>query len=412
MAIPESIQKLKVIRGKFYHQKFETIRDDEDFEDEREPKDFTRDIPHRFLRGRSSVEQGGFFDASLITSAAQLQIIKFEKRFNYLGLRFDVFKTMVNNFITKKSSSPTSKTRMSASFFGPGGFGATLNNDEFITLISEDQEDGQPAPSFVFRSVGSTAPEAVNQASGIVSSSGTNGGSIDLLIQNSSTFCTAATFSFSPGGPLHSLNQQGFTSSFTHRFFNTGSNKNAIALSGSESSSIKGIGTTQFVNGVNSAAGRYSQFLVKAKIYGDGEHKVGESRAGAFFDPNDILFVPTKEIIVYESNIIIRSGSFKYNSSSKSAASSSGTSVTLFYQSGSNGPSGSHTGSGYLTGSHIYLSASLNHPAPSGFYAVPNTNNVLHAFKGSTTQDVGGSSVSNGIEHQIPRFVSRSVGPF
>ena len=128
------------------------------------------------------------------------------------------------------------------------------------------------------------------------------------------------------------------------------------------------------------------------------------------FEPT--LFVPTKEIIVYESNITIRSGSFKYNSSSKSAASSSGTSVTLFYQSGSNGPSGSHTGSGYLTGSHIYLSASLNHPAPSGFYAVPNTNNVLHAFKGSTTQDVGGSSVSNGIEHQVPRFVSRSIGPF
>ena len=144
-----------------------------------------------------------------------------------------------------------------------------------------------------------------------------------------------------------------------------------------------------------------------------GEQDGGESKATDFDNTSSAVFLPTREIIMHKNSVVIRSGSFKYNSSSKTAASSSGTLTTLYYQSGSNGPSGSFTGSNANTGSHIFLNASLTTPASSGFYAIPgNESNVLHAFRGSTTADVTGSDVKNGIEHQVPRFVSRSIGPF
>ena len=74
--------------------------------------------------------------------------------------------------------------------------------------------------------------------------------------------------------------------------------------------------------------------MVKAKIYGDGEFDPGSKDSSDFKTPNSVVFVPIKEIIVYQNTIKIRSGSFRYNSSSKAVASSSGITTTLFYQSG------------------------------------------------------------------------------
>jgi hypothetical protein len=173
-----------------------------------------------------------------------------------------------------------------------------------------------------------------------------------------------------------------------------------------------GIGSLKFINNSNSTDGRYAQYLVKSKIFGDGNYNSGEHDSSEFSTFSSVVFIPTKEIIVYENSIKIRSGSFKYNSSSLSAASSSGTSTTLYYQSGSNGPSGSFTGSGIHQGSHIHLDAALSIPAPSGYYAEPGTHNVLHAFRGGLTNDVTGSVTGINIEYQVSRFVSRSVGPF
>ena len=63
-------------------------------------------------------------------------------------------------------------------------------------------------------------------------------------------------------------------------------------------------------------------------------------------------------------------------------------------------------------GSHIYLNSNLTTPASSGYYAEPGTHNVLHAFRGGLTSDITGSAIGGAIEVQVPRFVSRSVGPF
>ena len=366
-------------------------------------------LPFRFREGKSSKKQGGFFDEDLAKEEAHLKMVKLSDsngKFNYVGIRFDRFKLMVNQMMSASASSDTAYQQMSASFFKINGFGNTLANNDFITLLEEDSSEGTILPRFNFRSPASASEN--NQSSGIVNASGF----IDITIDNSSSFAKAATWSFAPGGSDHILKQTGFTSSFNHRFFNTQSIFQGIALSGSESGSIRGNGALRFTDGVNSANGDYVQFRVKGKIIGDGGFDAGEENEGDFNDQSKVVFIPTREILVFRNNTIIRSGSFKYNSSSKTAASSSGIVTTLYYQSGSNGPSGSHTGSGLLSGSHIFLDNTFITPASSGFYAVPGTNDVLHAFRGGLTNDITGSAVSGGLEHQVPRFVSRSVGPF
>ena len=422
------------INGKFHNVKFEKIKDEDlivfpdgSVEDIAEDKIITDQIPFRFLRGKSSVAGGGFFDASLLTSNDQFDVVKIRDprtelvTLNYVGIRFDRFKLMVKNFIDNQASSTAAATQLSASFFGPGKMGSLLSDSDFITLIEEDNSEiatyaehqvvngrseiklNDTAPRLIFRSAGSD-----NQSTGIVNSDGF----IDIEFKNTASFATNATYSFAPGGADNVVVQKGYTASWAHRFFNTGSNRNGIALSGSESGSITGVGTVKFVNNENSLDGRYAQYLIKARIYGDGNYQQGQSDRSDFGTSNNFVFVPIKELIVYENNITITSGSFKYNSSSLSAASSSGANVTLFYQSGSNGPSGSFTGSNVNQGSHIYLNANLTTPASSGYYAEPGTHNVLHAFKGGLTSDVTGSAIGGLVEFQVPRFVSRSVGPF
>ena len=419
---------LQKINGKFFNEKFSKISQSFTIKGENidDGRIYTDQIPYRFLRGKSSVEQGGFFDARLLTSNDQFSVVKLKDpitgrtTLNYLGLRFDIFKTMVKNFIDNQASSTSAATQLSASFFGTGDFGNVLSDTDFITFIEEDNSQittyveheivlgesiivlNDAAPRFILRASGSD-----NQSTGIVSSDGF----VDIEFKNTASYATNATFSFNPGGADNSIIQKGYTSSWAHRFFHTGSNRNGIALSGSESGSVTGVGTLKFVNNENSADGRYAQYLIKARIYGDGNYQVGQDDRSDFTTRTNFAFIPTKEIIIYENNITVTSGSFKYNASSSEAASSSGANVTLFYQSGSNGPSGSFTGSNINQGSHIYLNANLTTPASSGYYAEPGTHNVLHAFRGGLIKDVTGSATS-GIEFQVPRFVSRSVGPF
>jgi hypothetical protein len=428
------IQEKFKIKGKFHNVKFETIKEEDlivfpdgTTEDIATNKINTDQIPFRFLRGGSSVAGGGFFDAGLLTSNDHFDVVKIQDpltekvTLNYVGIRFDRFKLMVKNYIDNQASSTAAATQLSASFFGPGKMGSLLADDDFITLIEEDNSEittyaehqvvngrseiklNDAAPRLVLRSAGSD-----NQSTGIVNSDGF----IDIEFKNTASYATNATYSFAPGGADNVVVQKGYTSSWAHRFFHTGSNRNGIALSGSESESITGVGTVKFVNNENSVDGRYAQYLVKARIFGDGNYQLGQNDRSDFGTSNNFAFIPIKELIVYENNITITSGSFKFNASSSEAASSSGANVTLFYQSGSNGPSGSFTGSNVNQGSHIYLNVNLTTPASSGYYAEPGTHNVLHAFKGGLTNDVTGSAIGGAIEFQIPRFVSRSVGPF
>lgn len=352
-------------------------------------------VPHRFKLGSSSKANGGFFDESLITSDDHLKVVKLSGSFNYVGLRFDKFKTMVLNQMATQSSSTSAFEQMSASFFNAGGFGRILSDTSYITLIAEDDEGGPLTASY-----------ALPTASGIANASGY----IDILVNNTSDFNTAATWSFDPGGGQNELHQSTSIASFTHRFFYTGSVTSAIALSGPESGSSRGTGSIKFVNNVDSEDGTYLSYLVKGKIYGDGDFEPGEVSSSAFSQTASVAFLPIREIIVYSGSTVIRSGSFKYHSASLALASSSGALTTLYYQSGSNGPSGSYTGSGGISGSHIYLNPSLTVPALSGYYAVPgNLTQILYAFKGGVDIDLVGTSSVAQVEYQVPRFTSSSI---
>lgn len=403
---------MSLINGKFHNVAFTELSSSAKFSGTRLFKGRHR-VPHRFKHGSSSKENGGFFDESLITSDDHLIIIKMTGSFNYVGLRFDKYKTMVNNFMSSSSSSPTAYQQMSASFFGAGGFGSLLNDSQYITLIEEDNSSGVLTSSYALSKPSGMAP---------LSSSGLD--FIDITITNNSDFNTAATWSFSPGSPSNELYQNSHTSSFTHRFFfssthnSTNGQPAGLALSGSESGSARGEGITQFNNGVNATDGTYVRYLLKGKIFGDGENDAGEVSSSAFTQTASVTFLPTREIVVYSTGSVVRSGSFKYNSSSAAAASQSGITTTLYYASGSNGPSGSFTGSAANTGSHIFLDATFTTAALSGYYAVPgDLKRVLHAFKGGTVSDVTGSGVVelpgtlNGIEFQIPKFTSSSILP-
>ena len=388
----------QLINGKFKNVSFEEISSSADHSVGRVFKAKHR-IPHRLKHGASAKENKGFFDESLITDDEHLKVVKLDNQFNYVGLRGDKYKTMVNNFMQREASSTAAYQQMSASFFAPGGFGLLLNDNQYVTIIVEDGEGGTISPSYNFSS-----------ASAIVNSSNY----FDINIINNSNFNTAASWSFSPGGNLGEIHQTSSVPEWKHRLFFSASNPinyTGIALSGSEIGLKKGIGQLNYINGANSADGDYLKFLIKGKIFGDGENDSGEVNAGAFGTTSDPVFLPTREIIIHKNSTVVTSGSFKYNSSSITAASSSGISTTLFYQNGS-GASGSFIGNGLDSGSHIFTDINLTTAAASGYYAIPGTSTVIHAFRGGLNNDVIGADVNstpNRIEHQIPRFVSKST---
>ena len=184
---------LQKINGKFFNEKFSKISQSFTIKGENidDGRIYTDQIPYRFLRGKSSVEQGGFFDARLLTSNDQFSVVKLKDpitgrtTLNYLGLRFDIFKTMVKNFIDNQASSTSAATQLSASFFGTGDFGNVLSDTDFITFIEEDNSQittyveheivlgesiivlNDAAPRFILRASGSD-----NQSTGIVNSDG------------------------------------------------------------------------------------------------------------------------------------------------------------------------------------------------------------------------------------------------
>ena len=170
-------------------------------------------------------------------------------------------------------------------------------------------------------------------------------------------------------------------------------------------------GSTNFYNGINHNDGIYYQGTVKGFISGEGEFGPGETNAtDAFFPQQNFIHYPSTEL----QGTVVRSGSFKYNSSSAADASSSGTPLTLYYVSGSGGPSESFTGSfcgdqtKEVSGSHLWLDSTLRTAASAGFYAIPGTDTVLGSFIGGITssKDYEGTTL---IRDTVPRFASKSV---
>ena len=182
-----------------------------------------------------------------------------------------------------------------------------------------------------------------------------------------------------------------------------------------------------YYNGSDNAEGGYHNGNMKGFVGGDGDFGLSEANAlnGTFF--------PVQQYIFYPSSSTVRSGSFRFSSESQGAAqataSATSTAVTLYYISGAKGPSGSSTGSLFaddtkpVSGSHIWLDATLKTPASAGFYSVPGTGTVISAFIGgnytghSTFNKVSGvtssllaSQVPDGQTVElVPRWASSSA---
>ena len=127
------------LKGVFYNapiteiENAETINGEQFFIDRK----VTDQIPFRFTRGKSSIAEGGFFDESKVGDS-DLKIIKLDKKYNYVGIKFSKFKEMMINYINSTASSTAAAVQMSGSFFRDGRLGNLLDDNAFITFIEED----------------------------------------------------------------------------------------------------------------------------------------------------------------------------------------------------------------------------------------------------------------------------------
>jgi len=289
-----------------------------------------------------------------------------------------------------------------------------IDNDILITQIVEENFSGS------FDDVGKTLAAFVgvvtasydfNTSNGVTQSySGIdNGDGVTFSIENTSTYATHCSFliGLNNGTSLTTTNsgnvtQSIFFTSSLHNFRNTQTLSSSITANPSQfslpsSGSAVGSGGIININSSSASDGTYRKFFVKGRIAGDAD-------SGSLYS-----FLPSRELIIYSSSAEIRSGSFQYSATSNEAATGSGVFKTLFYHSGSTGPSGSYSGSGVLNtaplSSPLHSDAELKTTASYGYYNVPGTTIVFTVS--SSTKDNGGFTVDDAMI--VPRFISKST---
>lgn len=133
------------------------------------------------------------------------------------------------------------------------------------------------------------------------------------------------------------------------------------------SGSIIGVGEFTDINGINNNDGEYVLYGFRSRIAGDAD-------SGSLY-----TFFGRSEIIVYPRGTenLISSGSFQYSTVSRAAATGSGVYKTLYYRTGTTGPSGSYSGSVSQEGSPVHLDSNLRYNADVGFYNTPGTTSTF-----------------------------------
>ena len=360
-------------------------------------------IPFRLKQG----DQSSYFD---ITKVETGSIVRTDDGVVYVPYKKSNWQDMLigNNSEIKTKFSDTAYQQISSAFAAKI---SNIDDDFLITQVVEEFYSSSVDTSGSF--VGPvTASYELRTANGITQSySGIdNDGGVDFLIENNSSYATHTTFliGLSPASSLTTevslanVTQSIFFTSSLHNFRNTGTisasfTANPSSFSFPSSGSAVGAGGIININSSSAADGSYRKFFIKGKIAGDAD-------SGSLYD-----FLENREIIIYSSSVVVNSGSFQYSPTNEAAATGSGVFKTLYYASGSNGPSGSFTGSGVLNtaplSSPLHSDVALRTTASYGYYHVPGTDATVF-LAGSSNVDNGGFSTSGGAMI-IPRFIRK-----
>ena len=355
-------------------------------------------IPFRLKQG----DQSFYFD---ITKVETSSIVRTDDGVVYIPYKKSNWQDMLigNNSDAKSKFSDTAYQQISSAFASKisnidGDFLITQMVEEFYTA-SAGAFVGPTTASYEFR----TTNGVTQSYSGI-----DNGTRVTFNIDNQSSFATHTTFNIglTNGQSLTTTNlanvtQSIFFTSSLHNFRNTGTisssfTANPSTFSTPSSGSAVGSGGIININSSSANDGTYRKFLIKGKIAGDAD-------SGSFYS-----FLPSREIIIYSSSVVVNSGSFKYSAVSDTESTGSSDIKTLFYAAGTTGPSGSYSGSGVLNtaplGSLLHSDAELKTTASYGFYNVPGTTVVFTVS--SSLVDNGGFGTS-GETMIVPRFVRK-----
>ena len=384
-------------------------------------------LPYKFKEGTQSPKNGGFLNWKNLTDSNAIYVKETGSNVGYLGIKPATVRTEIETYLSN-SFGATSFTRFSASFMEKlGDPMSALPASEFVTIPAIDI----PVTGSFNIKTGSYGRSGITN----------NDGKINFTVNNTSTNNSLATWSFSnaagtDGTPslfitqTESLDQWHLqfhlSESYETGYADNASIGKAYILSSSysmnhTSGAAIANGKINYYNpnestGAAKRNGVYVEILLKGKIYGDGEHGAGETSSSAFDTQTDPFYLPIKNILIYPSNSLITSGVFHYNATTAEPAPSDASArnlVTLYYISGSTGPSGSYSGSnGNHSGSHLFLDSELKTAASSGYYAYPSPayNIVFHAFRGGITSDKTGSDVPSGqVEEFAPRWAKRGI---
>ena len=452
-------------------------------------KEIYRTIPAVLRDGIKSKDNGGFFDYDLILSASDsssnsdifeensvLVVQDFSSEEVTVYLTASLFRTMMNNHLSSSLPSASYQT-ISASFFNQivTGVSNMPGAEAYAGVLTFPFEPGSSSSLGTEITPPATAsyelifPGVVDNVSGegllVVKNNSTNAlyshfkfgdvdGSLVLQQRNLTGALTASglhhlTRSFD-NRDFHYI-QPKFIPEFHIVYTPHKSNGASFALTSSFSSSadagvISGsvLGNSssneenllsgfRFYDGTTPGApgdgdGKYYRTTLKGFCSGDGEFGSGEVN-----ETTD--FFPTREVIYFPSNSVVRSGSFKYVPEASGAAHATGSTDvrTIYYISGANGPSGSFIPTSNfgspdhaVSGSHIWNDAKLKTPASAGFYCDNVGNAVYGAFIGgdysffsalgnkihgvtSSIPEAQVTAVNGAALSVVPRFASKSA---
>ena len=331
-----------------------------------------------------ALKEADFFNQNLVDST---RIVRQGNKF-YVPISKVNFRSMTTDFIENNFNANVA-AQLSSSF-----------NEKFTLASLPDDVVilGEEGASI-------TASYTTNAVGGI--------GTSVLLFTNTSQNAGGASWSFSPGGLDHAIHQNEFTASWSHLFNPTtlsgsslANNANPATLSGS---SPVAVGTSVFINGADDNDGKYTRFVVKARLFGDGDETTFD-----FDTPGSSEYIPPREFLFYEDNIKVASGGFLHHPTRPDNVVSLGTEEIVYWPvSSSTAVQLPYSGTLAQNGTLLYSNATLTEAAANGFYYPTGRQTMVGTYNNTTNLVFGAQSGSylGNTDQLVPRIYTSSFTP-